>query len=68
MILNLKIDDLDRAWLLWCSSFRTDSRDNLHSKVNTAEMNALGYHQEPMKIELKPNVIKVLILFDLASF
>lgn len=24
MILNLKIDDQDRAWLLWCSSLRTD--------------------------------------------
>jgi len=46
MILNLKIDEQDRAWLLWCSSLRTDSRNSVHQhyKGNSAEMHALGYH------------------------
>jgi hypothetical protein len=28
MVLNVKIDQNDRLWLLWCSSFRTERKLN----------------------------------------
>ncbi len=63
MILNLKVDPDDRVWLLWCSSLRAESKTGKIVKPTTPpkgfEAKPYVIHQEPMRIEMKPNVISL---------
>lgn len=65
MVLNCKIDQHDRLWLMWCSSFRTERKltkhnPTLYTTMNNAttgmETKEFVVHQEPMRIEMKPSV------------
>ena len=69
MILNLKIDSNEKAWLLWCSSLRTEESTHESLVVSvptlsqTNETKDYIIHQQPLRIELKPNVsVKLTIM------
>lgn len=61
--MNLKIDPDDRVWLLWCSSLRAESKTGkvVHPTTPPKGFEAKNYviHQEPMRIEMKPNVSEI---------